>query len=111
MHESIEQLTRNLGRHLARYRIARNLKQSDLAEAAGIDRSTLSRLEQGRGTIDTLARVLAALDIGPRLLDLVPDARLNPLDPKAGRGEERQRVRDSAKTADESPWSWNDETR
>lgn len=108
MKAPIESLTASFGEHLARYRIARNLKQADLAEAAGIDRTTLSRLEQGRGTLDTLARVLVALDLGPRLLNIVPDATVNPLDPLAGRGKQRKRVRDSAPEADDTPWTWRD---
>lgn len=109
MDTPVDQLTAEFGAHLARYRIARHLKQAELAEAAGINRTTLSRLEQGRGTLDTLARVLIALDLCPRLLNLVPDATIDPLDPLAGRGKQRKRVRDSASEPDDAPWTWRDE--
>ena len=55
------------------------IKQAELAEMAGISRSTLARLEAGNGgTIDSLARIMRALDIEDRLLDVMPDAKLRP---------------------------------
>lgn len=107
---SVSTLLSDLGQRIAAYRISRNLKQAELAEAAGIDRSTLSRLESGRATIDTLARVLLALEIEDRLLAVVPDASVNPLDTRAARGHKRQRVRDSKSGDDkDGPWIWGDE--
>ena len=105
---SVDQLLERFGRRLASYRVSRRLKQSELAELAGVDRTTLSRLEKGRGTIDTLARVLTALEISERMLDVVPDTRLDPLDPMAGRGLQRRRVRDRQIDDDEtSGWNWD----
>lgn len=76
---------------------------------AGIDRTTLVRLEKGRGNIDSLARILTALDVADRLVEVVPDTRLNPLDPMAGRGERRQRVRTAAKDSDDGEtWHWEE---
>ena len=109
----VELLLRTLGERLAAYRIARNLKQTDLADAAGIGRATLARLEQqGSTSIDTLARVLNALDIGDRLLNVVPNTVVNPLDPLAAKGRTRQRVRDrELGDNDDGPWTWGDETQ
>lgn len=103
-------LMHGLGTRIEEYRISRNLKQEDLAGHAGISRSTLARLEAGKGgTIDSLARVLRALSIEDRLLDVVPDARISPLDPRSDAGKVRRRVRQSAKSNPDEKWSWGDE--
>src|SRR3546814_21058395 len=69
-------LLSDLGKQFEAYRISRNLKQAELAEMAGISRSTLARLEAGNGgTIDSLARILRALEIEDRLLHIMPDAK------------------------------------
>ncbi|BDX00442.1 helix-turn-helix domain-containing protein [Maricaulis maris] len=105
----IESLLDQIGARIERYRIARRIKQEDLAERAGISSRTLRRLEAGgNGTLDTVARVLRALDIEDRLLALVPDATLSPLDPRSDGKQPRQRVRDSAPVPDR-PWQWGDE--
>lgn len=104
----IDVLAQTLGERLAAYRIARGLKQADLAERAGIGRATLIRFESGAaGTVDTLLRLLRALGLEDRVLDLVPDASASPLDPRSAKGPPRQRVRD--RDDSDAPWSWGDE--
>src|SRR3546814_12741779 len=78
-----------------------DLKQAELAEMAGISRSTLARLEAGNGgTIDSLARIMRALEIEDRLLDVMPDAKMSPLAPRSDTGKARQRVRKSSEGED-----------
>src|SRR3546814_3833271 len=87
-----------------------DLKQSELAEMAGISRSTLARLEAGNGgTIDSLARIMRALEIEDRLLEVMPDAKLSPLDPRSDTGKARQRVRKSSEGEAGEEWSWGEE--
>ena len=51
-----------LGNRLKALRLQRNIKQAALARDAGISAPTLGSLEnQGRGTVETLARVMYAL--------------------------------------------------
>lgn len=103
-------LLADLGQQLEAYRISRNLKQAELAELAGVGRSTLARMEAGKGgTIDSLARVMRALGLGGRLLQVVPDAKVSPLDPRAETGKTRKRVRHSAQEKVPGEWSWGDE--
>ena len=100
-----------LGRRMEAYRISRQMKQEVLASKAGISARTLRRLEtDGNGTLDTFARVLRALDMDHRLLDIIPDATLSPLDTRGSR-KPRQRVRDRADdtAGTDEPWSWGDE--
>src|SRR3546814_15063182 len=86
-------LLSDLGKQIEAYRISRNLKQAELAEMAGISRSTLARLEAGNGgTIDSLARIMRALEIEDRLLDVMPDDKLRTLDPRSDTRKARQRV-------------------
>lgn len=98
-----------LGERIARYRIARNLTQKDLAAEAGVDRTTIVRLEKGKGTLDTLIRVMSALAIEKRLLDLVPGTAINPLDHLQKAGKQRKRVRKTTE-ADDQPWSWAEDS-
>jgi len=65
--------------------------------------------EAGKGgTIESLLRILSALDIGERSEMLVPDARVSPLDPR-GKLEPRQHARPSPPdAANDEPWSWAD---
>ena len=106
----LSMLLSDLGKQIEAYRISRSLKQAELAEMAGISRSTLVRLEAGNGgTIDSLARLMRALEIEDRLLDVMPDAKLSPLDPRSDTGKARQRVRKSSEGEADEEWSWGDE--
>lgn len=103
-------LAQALGQRLERYRIARNLKQEDLAAQAGLSRMTIGKLEAGGGaTLDTLLRVLRALGLEDRLLALIPDAEISPLDPRAGQNRPRRRVRRKGTEEEDGPWTWGDD--
>lgn len=103
-------LLADLGRQLEAYRISRNLQQVELADLAGIGRSTLARMEAGKGgTIDSLARVMRALGVEERLLQIVPDAQISPLDKRSETGKPRKRVRKTHKIGLISEWNWDDE--
>lgn len=105
----IATILERFGRKVEAYRIARRFKQEDLAEKAGISTRTLGRLEAGgNGTLDTVLRILRALDIEDRLLDLIPDARTSPLDPRSESQPPRQRVRDTGPSPD-AAWRWGEE--
>ena len=79
-----------LGTAFEALRLSRNIRQEDLAEQAGIARSTLARLEkEGAATLDTTLRVLEALGLEDRLDLLLPEIKESPLDLKSG---ERQRA-------------------
>lgn len=70
-----------LGERLKRLRLNRNLDQRTTAEKAGISEKSLRNLESGRGsTVETLLRVLKALDYLQGLDMLAPEISVNPLD-------------------------------
>ena len=103
-------LASELGQRLAAYRLSRNLRQGDVAKSAGVSRGVLVRLETGAGgTVDSLLRVMKALGIEDRVVELAPDARLSPLDPMSVEGG-RKRARPSDDDPSEaSPWTWGEE--
>ena len=95
-----------LGERLKRLRLNRNLDQCTTAEKAGISEKALRNLESGRGsTVETLLRVLKALDYLQGLDMLAPEISVNPLDllrqPKA-RIRASRRARQVSKQAKES---------
>lgn len=61
-----EQRARTVGTRLRQYRVAKGVRQADVADAAGVSQSTLSRLERGHTphvTLDVLRRVSTVLGI------------------------------------------------
>jgi len=87
------ELQQALGERLRRLRLRRNLDQLQAAAKAGISEKALRNLEAGRGsTVETLLRVLKALDAVAGLDALAPPASVSPLALLDQRGEP-QRVR------------------
>ncbi len=83
------------------FRLSRNLGQRTTAEKAGISEKALRNLEGGRGsTVETLLRVLKALDYLQGIDLLAPEASVSPLDllrqAKQPQRARRQRKQDSA---------------
>lgn len=107
----IRTVLQDLGARIERFRLSRNLRQEDLANRAGLSRVTISKLERGNGgSVDTLARILRALNLGDRLADLVPDASVSPMDPKSGSKTLRQRARSPQEAEPRQPWTWGNKT-
>lgn len=99
-----------LGARLAAYRLNRNLTQRQLAQDAAVSLNTLRRLEDGQNvSLDTLMRVLEALDLGERLEALTPPADVRPVDRvRMAARAERKRAR-PAQPKPAAPWKWGDE--
>ena len=105
----LTRLLEELGARIEAYRISRQMKQEELASKAGISTRTLRRLESnGNGTLDTFARLLRALEMDHRLLDVIPAATVSPLDTRRTAKAPRRRVRHRAEEPD-TPWTWGDE--
>lgn len=78
--QSIQELQGSLGHQLQTLRISKNLDQRTTAEKAGISEKALRNLEAGRGsTVESLLRVLKALDSLEGLEMLAPKPSVNPL--------------------------------
>jgi transcriptional regulator with XRE-family HTH domain len=69
-----------LGERIRRLRFSRNLDQKSAAAKGGLSVTALRNLESGRGaSIETLVRVLKALEYLEGLEILVPVATVNPV--------------------------------
>lgn len=83
-----------LGRRLARLRLARGIKQTDAALRAGLSRNTAYRIERGDPglAIGQMLRYLDAIAPGSTLLDLLSES--DPALAALAARERTQRVRD-----------------
>ena len=103
-------LVAELGRRVARTRLARNVTQKTLSEEAGIGLRTLRRLETGESsTLDSFLRVAMALGMADDLLAAVPSRDIRPIERVSSRKSERKRARPAQARAPEGPWTWGDE--
>ncbi|MBW4038960.1 MAG: helix-turn-helix transcriptional regulator [Acidobacteria bacterium] len=93
---SPDELQAALGKQIQELRIAKNLDQISTAQKAGISEKALRNLEAGRGSsIETLVRVLKALDSLDGLRLLVPKPSVSPLALLRHSEAARRRVRRS----------------
>ena len=77
---SIPELQALLGEQLQQLRISKNLNQIETAEKAGLSEKALRNLEAGRGsTVESLLRVLKALDSLEGLQLIAPKPSISPL--------------------------------
>jgi transcriptional regulator with XRE-family HTH domain len=78
--QSPEELARLFGERIRRLRLRKNFTQDETARRAGLSRRSIFSLENGRGgTIESLVRVLKALDSTDGLSAIAPEAGISPL--------------------------------
>jgi putative transcriptional regulator len=99
-----------LGQRLTKARLARNLKQEDLALAAGLSKHTVERLETGRSVqLLNFIRVLRGLKLAQSLEQLIPDSAPSPLVQLKLRKKERHRASSPREPLPApGPWTWGD---
>lgn len=100
-----------LGTRLAHLRVQKNLSQADLAEASGVSKKTIERLERGEAAtqLSGFIRVCRALGIIERFDSLVSDPAPSPIEQAKFLGRRRRRAsskRDQA-PAGTTEWTWN----
>jgi transcriptional regulator with XRE-family HTH domain len=111
---SDEAVLRELGERLAAARLGRNLTQAALAEAAGVSKRTVERLESGEvaSRLSALVRVCRVLGLVERLELLVPAPAASPVEQLRLAGRRRRRAsgpRESPAPAGRR-WTWGDES-
>ena len=105
-------LETELGRRLARIRLARNVTQKTLSEEAGIGLRTLRRVEAGQSpTLDSFLRIVIALGLADDLLSAIPSHDIRPIERVDARRSERKRARPARSSGADEPWWWGDESR
>lgn len=105
-----------MGQRLVAARLERRMTQAQLAQAAGVSKRTIERLEDGASAqVTNLVRCLRALDRLEGLERLLPEPPVNPLELLRQAKTPRSRVRRSRAEADgvaeaSGPaWVWGDE--
>lgn len=101
-----------LGQRLERLRLDAGTTQADLAEAAGVSKRTVERLEGGASVqLTNLVRVLRALGVVDRFASMLPESRPRPLEVlDRGRQPRRRAPRRKPEPRSPAPWSWEDDT-
>lgn len=104
---SSELIISSLCKRLDEIRLSRNISQIDLAEEAGVSRSTMTRMADGKPiSLDSFVRVMIALRLTDHLAALLPDPSIRPIERVQMDGIDRQRA--SARKDDASAWKWGD---
>ncbi len=101
-----------LGTRLARVRLERNATQEDIANAAGVSKRTIERLEAGRSVqLSNLVRVLRALDLSSNLDQLIPRMGPSPIEQLSFQEKERRRASTRRKpTSASGSWTWAEDS-
>ena len=88
-------------------RLSQNISQAELAKQAGVSRSTMTRIADGKSiSLDSFIRVIKALGLSDHLDALLPDPSIRPVEMVINKGQHRRRASGKRKTT--QPWSWKD---
>jgi putative transcriptional regulator len=103
-----------LGQRIKQARLNENLTQMDLAKKAGVSRTAITYVEQGKSTLETIIAVLMALGLTEQLDLFVPEPSISPIQFSKLQGKQRQRassksnddyqLKDDTSEKDDSAW-------
>lgn len=97
-----------LCKRLEEIRLSKNVSQAAIAKEAGVSRSTMTRIADGKSvSLDSFIRVMQALGLADHLAALLPDPAVRPVERAKREGAQRRRASRKPKTG--KPWSWGDE--
>ena len=81
-----------LCKRLEEIRLGKNISQAELARQAGVSRSTMTRIADGRSvSLDSFIRVMQALGLADHLAALLPDPEVRPVERARQEGKQRRR--------------------
>ena len=87
-------ILKRLGTRLKAYRIARGMKQQELAAESGVGVSTIAKIENGQSvTFSLLISVMRTLGLLENLDLLVPEQKPSPMELLRIQGKQVKRVR------------------
>lgn len=94
-------IVRLIGKELQRSRVEKNITQEELGQAAGIDRSFLSQVENGRpSSILTVIQILRALQRLELLVTFIQQPVISPM--MVAKMEKEKRIRATRKKLDDN---------
>lgn len=108
---SSEAIERDICKKLERIRLLKNISQAKLAEAAGISRRTISRMENGGGiSLDTFIRVMQVLNLTDHLTAMLPNSEIRPIERVGRKGKSERKNASSPRTPKKAKkWEWGNE--
>jgi transcriptional regulator with XRE-family HTH domain len=87
-------ILKRLGARLKAYRIARGMKQQELAAESGVGVSTIAKIENGQSVaLSLLVSVMRTLGLLENLNLLVPEQKPSPMELLRTQGKQVKRVR------------------
>ena len=96
-----------LGQRIRRRRLEKNRTQQEIAEMAGLDRTTVGEIERGSSaSLLTLVQVLRALGALEELDGFLPDPGLSPLELAKMKGRPRQRASRRGRASGDDDPGW-----
>ena len=106
-HKNCHEYVKELGRKIKHYRITLEMSQQELADKTGISKRSISRLEQGESVqLNSLFKILIALELGDNIELLVPDQTKRPSFYLEKSENITRRVR---KKPDKKTFNWGDD--
>lgn len=98
-------MTEVLGQRLRQARLNANIKQSELAEKAGVARNTVRNAENGKVTLEIFVALMQALDVVDHLDLFLPPPPVSPIQLMKMQGKQRVRASGDG-NPDEKKESW-----
>jgi transcriptional regulator with XRE-family HTH domain len=100
-------ILREIGEMIRAIRLKRNVTQEQLAERAGVDRTTIVQLEKGRSaTLLTFIQILRVLEKLELLNGLLEEAEVSPLEAVKVMKKTRQRASRQPNPAQRKKSTW-----
>lgn len=100
-------ILREIADRIKRRRLDNNLSQQNLAEQAGLNRTTIRDVEQGKPFgIMTLIQILRALNALEELEGFLPESGISPLQLVKLKGKERRRASPKKKDSNKGEQEW-----
>ncbi len=101
---SDQAILEEIGGRLKQRRLNRNLTQQDVADQAGLTRTTIGEFERGASSsMLTLIRILRVLEALEELENFLPDTGPSPLQLAKLQGRQRQRASRKRSDSDSDP--------
>lgn len=90
---SDNEIIRDIGKRLKELRLRKNITQESLSKKTGLNRVTISKIENGQKTsLFSLIQVLRGLDELQRLDSIIPGEAISPLQLARLKGMKRKRA-------------------